>query len=225
MRSFDLVASLLGLVILSPVMFLVAVLVKLSSPGPVFYGQTRVGRAGRPFTLWKYRSMRPGADRLGSSVTAGRDRRITAAGRWLRRAKLDELPQLWNVLKGEMSFVGPRPEVPEIVAGYTPDMRRILDVRPGITGNASLHLRHEEDLLDLALDPDRAYNEIFVPAKVNLAMEHVKRRSWVYDGWILVRTLWAVTFGRFMPLGEHPVVARIREGINRLNAESGAAGR
>ena len=136
-RLFDIVASGTGLLLMGPLMLAVAVIIKLSSPGPALYAQVRVGHHGRPFRIYKFRSMVVNADRLGSSVTTGKDRRITPVGKLLRRTKFDELPQLWNVLRGDMSMVGPRPDVPEIVDTYTPELRRILEVRPGITSVAT----------------------------------------------------------------------------------------
>lgn len=176
MRVFDFIVSLVGIVILSPLFTIAVVLIKCTSPGPVIYAQKRVGRNGRLFRLYKFRSMLVNADRIGTSVTTGNDTRITKTGRILRKTKLDELPQLWNVLKGDMSFVGPRPDVPEVVNKYSPEMRHILSIHPGITSNATLYLRHEEELLAMANDPDRAYGEILVPAKVKLAMEHANPR-------------------------------------------------
>src|SRR3972149_2798692 len=186
MRIFDCIVSLIGIVILSPLFMLTVLLIKCTSPGPLIYSQKRVGRNGRLFSLYKFRSMVVNADRIGTSVTTGKDPRITKVGRILRKTKLDELPQLWNVLKGDMSFVGPRPDVPEIINNYTGAMKRILEVRPGITSNATLYLRNEEDLLSFAKDHDKAYEEIFVPAKVKLAMEHVNRRSFFFDFSVLL---------------------------------------
>lgn len=157
------------------------------------------------------------ADQIGTSVTTGEDPRITKIGRILRKTKLDELPQLLNVLRGDMSFVGPRPDVPEIVDRYSPEMKKILEVRPGITSNATLHLRSEEELLMLAKDPDRAYEEVFVPAKVSLAMEHVKRKSFLFDFSILIKTIWALTGGKIWMMREHPFVEEIKEQIQELN--------
>lgn len=207
--------SLIGMVILSPVFLCAALLIKCTSPGPIIYSQKRVGRKGRLFSLYKFRSMVVNADRIGTSVTTGHDTRITKVGRILRRTKLDELPQLWNVLKGDMSFVGPRPDVPEIVNNYSGAMKRILEVRPGITSSASLHLRNEEDLLSLAKEPDKAYEEIFVPAKVRLAMEHVQRKSFLFDFRILFQTVWVLTGGRIWPSKEHPVVKEIKQAIEK----------
>ncbi len=219
MRFFDFVISLVGILIIFPVFIIVTLLIRLNSPGPVLFTQDRVGRNNSIFRLYKFRSMVNDADRMGTSVTTGNDSRITKIGRVLRKTKLDELPQLWNVLKGDMSFVGPRPDVPEIVSNYTGDMKRILEVRPGITSNATLHLRNEEDLLSLAKDHDKAYEEIFVPAKVKLAMEHVDRKSFLFDFGILLKTVWALTVGKIWPIKEHQIINEIKQDIKRLNTQ------
>lgn len=220
MRVFDFVFALTGIIILFPVYLVIAALIKIHSSGPVIYFQDRVGRNGRLFSLYKFRTMVKNADKVGTSVTTGEDPRITKIGKILRKTKLDELPQLFNVLLGDMSFVGPRPDVPEIVERYTPEMRRILEVRPGITSNATLHLRNEEDLLSMAKDPDKAYSEIFVPAKVRLAMEHVRKKSILFDAIILVKTVWAITGGRICPQPEHPFIAEIKAQIAKQNASA-----
>lgn len=217
MRLFDFTISLLGLILLSPVFIVLAVFVKVSSPGPVFYSQDRVGRYGRLFRLYKFRSMVDKADHIGTSVTTGDDPRITRFGKFMRKTKLDELPQLFNVLKGNMSFVGPRPDVLEIIDRYSPQMKRILEVRPGITSNATLHLRNEEDLLSLAKDPDKAYEEIFIPAKVKLAMEHVTKNSFFFDFGILLNTVWTLTCGRIGSQKEHTFVNEIKDKIAKMN--------
>ena len=219
MRLFDFIISLVGILILSPLFIITVFLIKLNSPGTILFTHDRVGRNGCIFRLCKFRSMFNNADRMGTSVTTGNDPRITKIGRILRKTKLDELPQLWNVLKGDMSFVGPRPDVPEIVNNYTPEMKRILDVRPGITSNATLHLRNEEELLSLAKDHDKAYEEIFVPAKVKLAMEHVNRKSFLFDFGILLKTVWALTGGKIWPIKEHQIINEIKQDIERLNKE------
>ncbi len=157
------------------------------------------------------------AEKIGTSVTTDKDPRITRIGRILRKTKLDELPQLLNVLKGDMSFVGPRPDVPKIVNSYNGKMKRILEIRPGITSNATLHLRNEEDLLSLAKEHDRAYEEIFVPAKVTLAMEHVERKSFSFDFGILLKTIWTLTGGRIWSIKEHPIVSEIKQDIEKMN--------
>jgi len=219
MRVFDIIFSLIGFLILSPLYIITIFFVRISSPGPIIFSQKRVGCNGLIFCLYKFRSMVDNADQIGTSVTTGKDPRITKVGRILRRTKLDELPQIWNVLKGDMSFVGPRPDVPEIVNSYDSKMKRILDVRPGITSNATLHLRNEEDLLSLAKRPDKAYDEFFVPAKVMLAMEHVERRSFLFDFGILIKTLWALTAGRVWRIKEHPIVDEIKRNIEKMNKQ------
>jgi lipopolysaccharide/colanic/teichoic acid biosynthesis glycosyltransferase len=216
-RAFDLIVAGVGLLLVSPLLIAVAVVIKLSSPGPVLYSQLRVGRHGRHFRIYKFRSMVINADRLGSSVTTGADRRITPIGRILRRTKLDELPQLFNVLRGEMSLVGPRPDVPEIVDLYTPELRRILEVRPGITSVATVHLRDEELLLTGVTDPDRFYIDVLVPAKVRLAMQHVDNPSLLYDCVVLAQTAWALTGGRLIPLPKHPILEQVRSSVDLSN--------
>ncbi len=217
MKLFDSIISLIGILILLPLFIITALLIKLTSPGQILFIQDRVGRNSCIFRLYKFRSMVNNADRMGTSVTTGNDFRVTKIGKILRKTKLDELPQLWNVLKGDMSFVGPRPDVPEIVNNYTSDMKRILGVLPGITSNATLHLRNEEDLLSLAKDHDKAYEEIFVPAKVKLAMEHVDRKSFLFDFGILIKTVWALTLGKTWPTKEHQIINEIKQNIERLN--------
>jgi lipopolysaccharide/colanic/teichoic acid biosynthesis glycosyltransferase len=210
-RLFDAVVAFIGLLLLSPVCLLIALLIKLDSPGPILYSQCRVGCQGIMFRLYKFRSMVANADQLGSRLTTSRDLRITRIGRLLRKTKLDELPQLWNVLTGEMSLVGPRPDVPEIVATYTPAMKRILTIRPGMTSNASLYLRDEEALLASTPCPDEAYAAIVVPAKVELAMAHVDNASFWFDLDILIQTVWVLTFGRLFQQKDHPIVTQLRE--------------
>ena len=217
MRLFDFIISSVGILILSPLFIITIFLIKLTSPGPILFIQDRVGRNNRIFLLYKFRSMVNNADRMGTSVTTGNDSRITKIGRILRKTKLDELPQLWNVLKGDMSFVGPRPDVPEIVNNYSYEMKRILEIRPGITSNVALYLRNEEDLLSLAKDHDKAYEEIFVPTKVKLAMEHVNRKSFLFDFGILLKTVWALTGGKIWPIKEHQIINEIKQNIERLN--------
>jgi len=212
-RIFDEVAVLSGLLLIWPGFVLIFLLIKLTSPGPVLYAQTRVGLQGRLFRLYKFRSMVPGADELGSSVTVRGDARITPVGRFLRRTKLDELPQLWNVLIGDMSLVGPRPEVPEIVEHYTPAMRRILDVRPGITSVASLHFRDEENILATFDNPDRVYTAALVPFKILLAMAHVDQQSLWFDLKILIMTIYGVSLGRWWPIGERDEVSEFKRNL------------
>jgi lipopolysaccharide/colanic/teichoic acid biosynthesis glycosyltransferase len=189
-RLFDVICSGVGLLLLSPLLLVAAVWVKLDSPGPVLFRQTRVGRFGVPFTIHKFRTMRTSA---GAQITVGEDPRITRAGRLLRATKLDELPQLWDVLRGAMSLVGPRPEVPRYVALYPADLREVvLSVRPGITDPASLRFRHESDLLAKAADPEREYVEVVMPTKLRLAADYVRSASLAGDLRLILATLGAL---------------------------------
>jgi lipopolysaccharide/colanic/teichoic acid biosynthesis glycosyltransferase len=192
-RLFDIVFALSGLLLLSPVLFLAAVCVKAGSSGPLFYRGWRAGRNGRPFRIFKYRTMVPNADKLGGAETADDDPRITKVGHFLRRFKLDEFPQLLNVLKGDMSFVGPRPEVLEEVARYTAEERQLLSVRPGITDWASIKFHHEGRILKGNGDPHETYHRVIRPEKVRLGLQYVRRNSLLIDIHILVRSI-AVIF-------------------------------
>lgn len=186
-RLFDMVCAALGLLVLSPVLLLCALLVGLTSPGGVLFRQERIGRNGVPFTIYKFRSMRK--DNAGLKISTSSDSRITPVGRVLRKTKLDELPQLWNVLKGDMSFVGPRPEVREYTDLYTPEQRQVLLVRPGITGLASIRYRNENDLLSASTDPNRTYIEEVMPAKLALDLEYIPRACVSYDVRLILETL------------------------------------
>ena len=211
-RFFDVLCSLLGILVLAPLMLAVALIIKLTSQGSVLYTQARVGLHEKIFRVYKFRTMVDRAELMGTSVTTGMDPRITPIGRFLRKTKLDELPQLFNVLKGDMSFVGPRPDVPEITAKYTPEMRRIFAIRPGITSVATLHFRQEEVILSTVPDPDRFYDKVVVPLKVELAMEHVRRRSFWFDLSILLQTVWALMpFSKMWPIKELDAVRQFRE--------------
>lgn len=185
-RLFDVVASGIGLILLAPVVALAAVAVRLSSPGPILFAQIRIGRHGKPFRCLKFRTMVVGADRHGS-VTTGGDSRIIPAGRFLRRYRLDELPQLCNVFKGDMSFVGPRPDVPGYADSLTGEERLILEVRPGITGPATLVFRREGDLLDRSFIPQRYNDTVIYPLKTRINIDYVQNVSFWRDiGYILV---------------------------------------
>jgi len=195
-RLFDLLLTGLGLLAFSPLLLLVALAVKLDSPGPVFFRQVRVGRRGREFRIHKFRTMRVDAERLGAQITVGRDPRITRVGALLRASKIDELPQLLDVLQGTMSLVGPRPEVPRYVALYPADVRKlVLSVRPGITDLASIEYRDESGVLARAVDPHREYVEVILPNKLRLAAEYVRRQSLGLDVAILWRTGLAIVRG------------------------------
>jgi lipopolysaccharide/colanic/teichoic acid biosynthesis glycosyltransferase len=189
----DVSLALLGLVFLWPLLLIFGLLVKLSSPGPMMYRAVRVGRDGRPFHLYKFRSMVVGADLIGPHVTGRDDPRITPVGRFLRRTKLDELPQLFNVLAGDMSWVGPRPEDPIYVAQYSEEQREVLRVRPGITSPATLAHHHEEDLLT-GPDWEETYRRVLLPAKLRIEREYLERRTIGGDLSVLWQTA-SVLFG------------------------------
>lgn len=170
-------ASGLGLIVLSPLFAVLAVWIKADSKGPVFYRQTRVGRNNRDFRLYKFRSMRPDSDKLGLITVGGHDPRVTRSGYYIRKYKLDEFPQLINVFIGNMSLVGPRPEVRKYVDMYTPEQMRVLTVRPGITSLASIRYRNENDILAAAEDPNRCYVEQVMPDKLAIDLEYVDRAT------------------------------------------------
>ena len=188
-RLFDIIFSFLGLTVLSPLFLLLAVWIKLDSRGPVFYRQVRVGRHNRDFRIFKFRSMRVGSDK-GSLVTiGGRDPRVTRSGYYIRKFKLDELPQLINVLIGDMSFVGPRPEVRKYVDMYTTEQLHVFDVRPGITDEASIAYRNENELLATAADPERFYIETVMPDKLRINLQYVQNHSLWGDIKLIFKTL------------------------------------
>jgi lipopolysaccharide/colanic/teichoic acid biosynthesis glycosyltransferase len=187
-RLFDIVASLLALGLLLPVLLVLALAVALTSPGGAFFRQVRVGRHGRPFELLKFRSMRPGSEARGQITVGERDPRITGVGHFLRRTKLDELPQLINILKGDMSVVGPRPEVPKYVALYSPEQRAVLTVRRGLTSLASIAYINENEVLGRSADPERTYVEEVMPAKLALDLTYVREQSVMLDMTIIART-------------------------------------
>jgi lipopolysaccharide/colanic/teichoic acid biosynthesis glycosyltransferase len=189
-RGFDVVASGAGLVVLSPLFFVIAIAVRLNSRGPVFYRARRVGRHGKEFLLYKFRSMITDADQIGPGITSAQDNRITSVGRFLRRTKLDELPQLINVVRGEMSLVGPRPEDPRYVELYTPEQREILRYRPGITSMASFTYRNEEQLLS-GDDWERMYVDQVMPAKLTIDLEYARRANLFTDVWLILRTVFS----------------------------------
>ncbi|HEX5310171.1 sugar transferase [Aquabacterium sp.] len=195
-RLFDWVMSTLGLLVLAPLLLLMALAIKLDSPGPVFFRQERVGRFGRPFHIHKFRTMRHDPSGKGLQITVGADKRITRVGAFLRRTKLDELPQLIDVWVGSMSLVGPRPEVPRYVAHYPADMRdKVLSVRPGITDIASIEYRDESAVLARAADPERAYIEEVMPHKLALAASYVDQASVWLDIKLIFRTIGAILRG------------------------------
>lgn len=186
---FDRIAAAAGLLILLPLLLFIAIWVMVDSPGGAFFVQTRVGKNGRPFGLIKFRTMRPLAEQGGKLTVGSHDPRITKVGLVLRKYKLDELPQLWNVLIADMSLVGPRPEVPEYVDRYTAEQRKVLAVRPGITDEASLAYFNENEILAKSTNPERAYLEVIMPAKIELNLAYLKRRNFLSDIGVILRTL------------------------------------
>lgn len=187
-RIFDIIASGLGLIILSPLFLILAIWIKCDSKGPVFYRQVRVGKDNKDFRIFKFRSMRVGSDK-GSLVTiGGRDPRITRSGYFIRKFKLDEFPQLINVFVGDMSLVGPRPEVRHYVDYWTPEQMHVLDVRPGITDPASIKFRNENELLEQAEDPEKYYIEVVMQEKLKLYLEYVQNHSFWGDIKLIFQT-------------------------------------
>jgi lipopolysaccharide/colanic/teichoic acid biosynthesis glycosyltransferase len=195
-RLFDIVASGLGLVFISPLFFVLAIWIKMDSKGPVFYRQVRVGRGNKDFRIFKFRSMRVGADK-GSLVTiGGHDPRVTRSGYFIRKFKFDELPQLINVFIGDMSLVGPRPEVRHYVDYWTPEQMHVLDVRPGITDPASIKFRNENELMEQAEDPEKYYIEVIMQEKIRLYLEYVEKHSFLYDIGLIFKTFFVIVHER-----------------------------
>ena len=195
-RLFDIVASGLGLVFISPLFFVLAIWIKMDSKGPVFYRQVRVGRGNKDFRIFKFRSMRVGADK-GSLVTiGGHDPRVTRSGYFIRKFKFDELPQLINVFIGDMSLVGPRPEVRHYVDYWTLEQMHVLDVRPGITDPASIKFRNENELMEQAEDPEKYYIEVIMQEKIRLYLEYVEKHSFLYDIGLIFKTFFVIVHER-----------------------------
>lgn len=191
-RLFDIIASGLGLLLLSPLFLILAIWIKLDSKGPVFYRQVRVGKDNKDFRIFKFRSMRVGSDK-GSLVTiGGRDPRITRSGYIIRKLKLDELPQLINVFIGDMSLVGPRPEVRHYVNYWTPEQMHVLDVRPGITDPASIKFRNENELMEQAEDPEDYYINVIMQEKLKLYLDYVEHHSFWGDIGLIFKTFWVI---------------------------------
>jgi lipopolysaccharide/colanic/teichoic acid biosynthesis glycosyltransferase len=192
MRRFvDIVAAGIGLIVLSPLFLVLAIWIKRDSPGPVFYRAQRIGRNGIPFGLYKFRSMVVGADKAGPGITIAGDQRVTPSGRILRKYKLDELPQLINVVKGDMSLVGPRPEAPQYVALYDNRQRAVLSVRPGITSPASLHYRDEESLLQ-GQEWEQLYTGQIMPHKLEIELTYLQQRTLATDVQLILQTIGAL---------------------------------
>mgnify|MGYP000969588695 CR=1 FL=1 len=191
-RLFDLTVSSVAIVLLSPVFLLIAILIKLDSKGPVFFLQSRVGKDEKVFQIYKFRTMVVDAEKLGKQITVGRDPRITRVGHYLRKYKIDELPQLFNVFNGSMSFVGPRPEVPRYTALYNSEQREVLRVRPGITDLASIKYRDENEVLAQSENPEKTYIEEVMVDKLQLNLDYIQNRSFWVDIKIIFQTIYKI---------------------------------
>ena len=220
-RWFDIIASIAGLILCSPLLVAIAIWVKLDSPGPVFYRGRRAGLRGRPFGIYKFRSMVVDADATGGPSTSDDDPRITSSGRFIRRFKLDELSQLLNVLLGDMSLVGPRPEVVDKVQRYTPEDRKVLELQPGITDWASIWNADEGALLAGTADPDAAYEKILRPTKLRLQRYYCEHRNFFIDLKLIVYTVVKVVKKDWVPseLSKYPTFADLRVEVEKFIAE------
>ncbi len=187
-RIFDFFAALIGLILLLPLFIIIALWIIIDSKGGIFYKQERIGKNGQPFKLYKFRSMRPNSDKQGQ-ITIGNDNRITKVGQFIRQYKIDELPQLINILKGEMSVVGPRPEVKKYVNLYTDEQKKVLTVKPGLSDYASIEYFDEQTILGQADDPDKEYIEVVMPAKLKLNLKYIKDKNLSTDFKIIFKTL------------------------------------
>lgn len=188
-RIFDFLLSLFGIIMLSPIFIIVSIAIKLDSKGSILFLQKRVGRYGKEFNIYKFRTMVTDAEKLGKQITVGKDNRITRVGAFLRKFKIDELPQLFNVLKGDMSLVGPRPEVPKYVALYNKEQRKVLDIRPGITDMASLRYKDENDILGKVDNPEEYYINVIMKDKLNLNLEYIEKSNVFFDIYLILKTI------------------------------------
>lgn len=191
-RGFDFIASTIGFILISPILVIISVLIKLTSKGPILFKQKRVGRYGKEFNILKFRTMVVNAEKLGKQITVGKDSRITKVGAFLRKYKFDELPQLINVIKGDMSLVGPRPEVPKYVELYNEKQRRVLDVRPGITDYASIEYRDENSILGRVDNPEEYYINVIMPHKIDLNMKYIEKNNVLIDIEIIFKTIFNI---------------------------------
>jgi lipopolysaccharide/colanic/teichoic acid biosynthesis glycosyltransferase len=198
-RLFDLIVATLGIALTTPIMIGIAIWIKIDSPGSIFFRQVRVGRFGKEFRIYKFRTMVSHAEKLGAQITIGQDPRITRSGEFLRKHKLDEIPQLINVLKGEMSFVGPRPEVPRYVALYSPEQYQVLNISPGITDLASLQFRNENEILAQAKEPEEFYIQEIMPHKIKLNLQYVRIANLATDIRIIIVTVLQILVDSMMP--------------------------
>lgn len=188
-RIFDFFAALIGIIILSPILIIVSIAIKLDSQGNIMFLQKRVGKDGKEFNIYKFRTMVTNAEKLGKQITVGKDNRITKVGAFLRKYKIDELPQLFNVLKGDMSLVGPRPEVPKYVALYNEEQRKVLSVRPGITDLASLKYSDENDILGKVENPEEYYINVIMKDKLSLNLQYIEKSNLFFDISLVIKTI------------------------------------
>lgn len=191
-RAFDFTTSTIGCILISPILLIIALLIKLTSKGPILFKQKRVGRYGKEFNILKFRTMVVDAEKLGKQITVGNDSRITKVGSFLRKYKLDELPQLINVIKGDMSLVGPRPEVPKYVNLYSDKQRKVLEVRPGITDYASIEYRDENTILGKVDNPEEYYVNVIMPHKIDLNMKYIENNNVLIDIGIIFKTIFNI---------------------------------
>lgn len=188
-RIFDFILSLMGIIVLSPVFIIVSIAIKIDSKGSILFLQKRVGQYGKEFNIYKFRTMVTDAEKLGKQITVGKDNRITKVGAFLRKFKIDELPQLFNVLKGDMSLVGPRPEVPKYVSLYNEEQRKVLEVRPGITDIASLRYKDENDILGKVDNPEEYYINVIMKDKLKLNLEYIEKNNIFFDIYLIIKTI------------------------------------
>tara|TARA_R110001606_G_C15366215_1_gene649056 strand:- start:1601 stop:2191 length:591 start_codon:yes stop_codon:yes gene_type:complete len=188
----DFIISFISLLIVFPILFLISIIIKISSPGPVFYKQIRVGKGNKDFKIFKFRTMHINADKMGLLTVGGRDPRVTSIGYYLRKHKLDELPQFINVLKGDMSFVGPRPEVRQYVDLYSDTQKKVLNVKPGITDLASIEFRNENEILSRQEDPNQYYIDYIMPKKLEINLKYIAQRNLLKDFGVVVKTFIAI---------------------------------
>lgn len=191
-RGFDFITSTIGFLLISPILLIIAVLIKITSKGPILFKQKRVGKNALVFNILKFRTMVVDAEKVGRQITVGNDSRITKVGIFLRKYKLDELPQLINVIKGDMSLVGPRPEVPKYVELYNENQKRVLEVRPGITDYASIEYRDENSILGNVENPEEYYINIIMPHKIDLNMEYIENNNVFIDIAIIFKTIFNI---------------------------------
>jgi len=191
---FDFVFGVIGFIILLPFLMIIGILIRIMSPGSVMFEQERIGKDGKPFKILKFRTMVENAEELGPQITIGKDMRVTKIGEFLRKYKIDEFPQIINIINGEMSFVGPRPEVKKYVDLYTPEQRKVLSIKPGVTDLASIKFKNENEILAQSQNPERTYTEVIMPEKLRINLDYVENASLLYDVKLIFNTIKSVFF-------------------------------